>query len=71
MLIREGKGGHERLVPLSPTFFATVARYMDHERPETTSDALLGSALKGAQAGRAALDAGSGQGFIRSAPAPR
>ena len=41
MLIREGKGGHERLVPLSPTFFATVARYMDHERPETTSDALF------------------------------
>ena len=33
VLIREGKGGHERLVPLSPTFFATVARYMDHERP--------------------------------------
>ncbi len=52
VLIREGKGGHERLVPLSPTFFATVARYMDHERPaETMSDALF-VALKGARRGQ-------------------
>ena len=50
-LIREGKGGHERLVPLSPTFFATVARYMDRERPDTTSDALF-VALKGARRGQ-------------------
>jgi integrase/recombinase XerD len=39
------------LVPLSPTFFATVARYMDHKRPETTSDALF-VALKGARRGQ-------------------
>ena len=51
VLIREGKGGHERLIPLSPTFFATVARYMDHERPETSSDALF-VALKGARRGQ-------------------
>jgi len=52
VLIREGKGGYERLVPLSPTFFATVARYMDHERPvETTSDSLF-LALKGRHRGR-------------------
>jgi site-specific recombinase XerD len=51
VLIREGKGGHERLVPLSPTFFATVARYMDRERPtETTSDSLF-LALKGEHRG--------------------
>ena len=51
VLIREGKGGHERLVPLSPTFFATVARYMDHERPETTSESLF-VALKGGRRGQ-------------------
>lgn len=51
VLIREGKGGHERLVPLSPTFFATVARYMDHERPETSSESLF-VVLKGARGGR-------------------
>ncbi len=51
VLIREGKGGHERLIPLSPTFFATVARYMDHERPQTSSDALF-VVLKGARRGQ-------------------
>ena len=51
VLIREGKGGHERLVPLSPTFFSTAARYMDHERPQTSSDALF-VALKGARRGQ-------------------
>ena len=52
VFISEGKGGHERLVPLSPTFFATVARYMDGERPEeATSDALFVS-LKGARRGQ-------------------
>jgi integrase/recombinase XerD len=51
VLIREGKGGYERLVPLSPTFFATVARYMDHERPpEATSNSLF-LALKGSHRG--------------------
>jgi site-specific recombinase XerC len=51
VLISEGKGGHERLVPLSPTFFSTVARYMDTERPDTGSDALF-VALKGPHRGQ-------------------
>jgi len=52
VLITEGKGGHERLVPLSPTFFATVARYMNHERPpESTTDSLFVS-LKGQHRGQ-------------------
>jgi hypothetical protein len=52
VMINEGKGGHERLVPLSPTFFATVARYMNEERPaETTSDSLFVS-LKGQHRGQ-------------------
>jgi integrase/recombinase XerD len=51
VLIREGKGGHERLVPVSTTFFSTVARYMDHERPQTSSDALF-VALKGTRRGQ-------------------
>ncbi len=52
VLITEGKGGHERLVPLSPTFFATVARYMNDERPpETTTDSLFVS-LKGQRRGQ-------------------
>ncbi len=52
VLIREGKGGHERLVPLSPTFFATVARYMNNERPpESTTDSVFVS-LKGQHRGQ-------------------
>ncbi|HVA07849.1 MAG TPA: tyrosine-type recombinase/integrase [Acidimicrobiales bacterium] len=52
VLIREGKGGHERLVPLSPTFFATVARYMNDERPAgSTTDSLFVS-LKGRHRGQ-------------------
>jgi integrase/recombinase XerD len=52
VLITEGKGGHERLVPLSPTFFATVARYMEHERPHATANDSLFVALKGANRGQ-------------------
>ena len=33
VFIVEGKGGHQRLVPMSPTFFATVADYLECERP--------------------------------------
>jgi len=52
VLITEGKGGHERLVPLSPTFFATVARYMNRERPpDTTTDSVFVS-LKGPRRGQ-------------------
>jgi site-specific recombinase XerD len=52
VFVAEGKGGYERLVPISPTFFASVARYMDAERPDTESDALFVS-LKGARRGQA------------------
>ncbi len=38
VFIADGKGGHQRLVPLSPTFFATVAAYMDNERPAGRGD---------------------------------
>jgi site-specific recombinase XerD len=33
VFIAEGKGGHQRLVPVSTTFFTTVAGYLDTERP--------------------------------------
>jgi integrase/recombinase XerD len=33
VFVKEGKGGHQRLVPVSPSFFTTVASYMDTERP--------------------------------------
>jgi site-specific recombinase XerD len=58
--IRQGKGGHERIVPVSPTFFATVAAYVAGERPETSTDAVF-VVLKGARRGRPLSAAGVDQ----------
>jgi integrase/recombinase XerD len=33
VFIAEGKGGHQRLVPVSPRFFTEVGAYLDAERP--------------------------------------
>jgi integrase len=43
----EGKGGHQRLVPVSQAFFATVARYLNDERPAEVSTDRVFVALKG------------------------
>jgi integrase len=53
VFIAEGKGGHQRLVPISPTFFATVADYMNHERPTDAPTDRLFVALKGPRRGHA------------------
>jgi site-specific recombinase XerD len=47
VFIAEGKGGHQRLVPVSQTFFATVARYLNDERPTEASTDRVFVALKG------------------------
>ena len=33
LFIAEGKGGHQRVIPISNTFFAAVGDYLRHERP--------------------------------------
>lgn len=50
LFIVEGKGGHERSVPVSKRFFATLADYLAEERPETETDQLF-VALKGRRRG--------------------
>lgn len=47
VFVAEGKGGHQRLVPVSQTFFGTVARYLEHERPADAETDRLFVALKG------------------------
>jgi integrase/recombinase XerD len=51
VFIADGKGGHQRLVPLSAQFFSSVAAYLSVERPtDATSDQLF-VVLKGARRG--------------------
>ncbi len=51
VFIANGKGGHERIVPMSPTFFASVARYVESERPATDTTRVF-VVLKGPRRGR-------------------
>ncbi len=47
VFVAHGKGGYERVVPISETFFTMVAAYLNNERPaEVTTDRLF-VALKG------------------------
>src|SRR5215217_450189 len=58
VFIAEGKGGHQRLVPISARFFASVARYLDAERPPEATANRVFVALKGPRRGRPLSDDG-------------
>jgi integrase/recombinase XerD len=51
VFIADGKGGHRRIVPISPRFFDSVAHYLRHERPKDASTDRLFVVLKGPNAG--------------------
>jgi site-specific recombinase XerD len=52
VFIADGKGGHQRLVPISGRFFASIACYLDAERPtEATTDRVF-VVLKGPRRGQ-------------------
>ena len=53
VFVAEGKGGHQRLVPMSPTFFSTVAAYLECERPLDAATDRLFVVLKGPRRGEA------------------
>jgi integrase/recombinase XerD len=38
LFVAEGKGGHQRIVPVSARFFDSLAGYFERERPEVGSD---------------------------------
>lgn len=52
VFVAEGKGGHQRIVPISPRFFATLARYLDMERPDGSDSDHVFLVLKGPNRGR-------------------
>lgn len=58
LFVAEGKGGHQRLVPVSGRFFATLGDYLDEERPRTSTTDRVFVVLKGPTRGRALTAAG-------------
>ena len=58
VFIAEGKGGHQRIVPLSPRFFISVAAYLDTERPHPSSTDRVFVVLKGPRRGQPLTAAG-------------
>ena len=53
-----GKGGHQRVVPVSGRFFASIGRYLEEERPPTSATDRVFVVLKGPRRGRALSTAG-------------
>jgi len=52
VFVADGKGGHQRLVPMSARFFRSLSLYVESERPKESNTELLFVALKGAARGR-------------------
>ena len=51
VFIADGKGGHQRLIPMSAQFFQSVSNYLSGERPSDICDDRLFVSLKGARRG--------------------
>jgi len=47
VFVADGKGGRQRLIPMSSRFFTTLARYLDDERPADVSTNAVFVVLKG------------------------
>jgi site-specific recombinase XerD len=60
LFIAEGKGGHQRIVPVSGRFFASLASYFEQERPESAADRVF-VVLRGPTRGRPLTAAGVDQ----------
>ncbi len=58
VFVAEGKGGRQRIVPVSARFFSTVAAYYDTERPRTSTTDRIFVVLKGPRRGQALSAAG-------------
>ncbi|MGH9286326.1 MAG: tyrosine-type recombinase/integrase, partial [Acidimicrobiales bacterium] len=51
LFVAEGKGGHQRAVPVSARFFATLGDYLGSERPQVSTTNHVFVVLKGARRG--------------------
>lgn len=61
VFVDEGKGGRQRLVPISGQFFTTVGDYLEQERPRVSATDRLFVVLKGKNRGRPLSAAGLDQ----------
>jgi integrase/recombinase XerD len=52
VFVADGKGGHQRLIPISARFFEHVAAYLDTERPAGVATDQVFVALKGPRRGQ-------------------
>jgi integrase len=52
LFVAEGKGGHQRLIPVSARFFTEVSAYLDAERPADASTDRVFVVLQGPRRGR-------------------
>lgn len=60
VFIADGKGGHQRITPISSRFFETLATYLSSERPDTDTDRVF-VVLKGPNRGQPLSPAGLDQ----------
>ncbi len=58
LFVAEGKGGRQRIVPVSVRFFVTLGAYLDQERPRVAATDRLFVVLKGPRRGRPLSAAG-------------
>jgi site-specific recombinase XerD len=61
VFVADGKGGHQRVVPVSSRFFSSVASYLDSERPVGARTDRLFVVLKGPRWGQPLSSAGLDQ----------
>ena len=58
VFVADGKGGHQRLVPVADVFFTALATYLSGERPQESVDDHVFVVLKGPTRGRPLTAAG-------------
>jgi len=63
VFIAEGKGGHQRQIPISARWFTTVSEYLRGERPDSDTDRVF-VVLKGQRRGRPLSEEGLKQVFV-------
>jgi len=71
MFVAEGKGRHQRLVPVSGRFFTAVAAYLASERPDGADTDRVFVVLKGPRRGLPLTAAGGGRSAGRRPPSAK